>query len=148
MVMPAKMKQDFLGEAEFILQIQLKKLEASPDSPGNSVLRGRLLRQFKGVRRLDPEEEVVIKVTTYNRGSLPPPGDCYSFIDEIEGASFLEVYLEQDGPGKYRAIDTQVIPSPTRTPYYLDNHFNEETSHENVESTEGFWRKLKRLLTR
>lgn len=148
MTMPIKMKEEFLDAAEFILQIRLEKLEASSDSPGNSILRGHILRQFKGVRSLDPKEEIVIQLTTYNQGSLPPPGDCYSFVEEIEVANFLEVYLVQDGPGNFRAIDTQVIPLPTSTPYYLAQHSNEEeNSKENTKGTNGFWRNLKQFFT-
>lgn len=148
MAMPRKMKESFLGKAEFILQVQLEKVEPSSNSPGDSVLRVRILRQFKGICRLDPNEEIVIKVTTYNEGSRPPPGDCYTFVEDLEMAKFLEVYLEQDGPGNFRAIDTQVIPSPTSTPYYLDR-FNYGTSHENSnEQRESFWGKVKRLLVK
>lgn len=120
--MSAEMRFKHLNSAEFILQIKIEACEFSSASPGNSVIKAKVLRCFKFTNKVKPGDTITFSVTTYNKTSPPRPGDFYSFVESLEGAEFLEVFINLEEGNLFRAFNTSIISAPSDEPQYMLNY--------------------------
>ncbi len=84
--------------ARFHLQIELGERPGKHVSTGPALVRGRVLRIFRGDSSIRPGDPLSFDLNVCSPGETPPPGSAHVSYDALLHARHMEVFLNGTPP--------------------------------------------------
>lgn len=105
-------------EAEFHLQLEVRKMTPPERTPGQCTVEGTVARVFRGT--LAPGAPMKLAVSCKRRGERARPGgEHWIALEDLAGAKFLEAYVNREGAGyAVAAWQSEIVPAPSDRPQF------------------------------
>ena len=105
-------------DAEFHLQLEVKKMTPPERTPGLCAVEGTVARVFRG--KLAPGTPMKLVVSCKRRDERARPGgEHWIFTEDLAGARFLEAYVNREAQGyAIAAWQSAIIAAPSDRPQF------------------------------